>query len=405
MTPCARLPSAALLLLLTAAASGRPLDPGRRDDCLTLARQAADHVLAHRDELEGPAVYAGKAGAAQFLLDLGAISGEVRWTREGLALLEAALAEDPKGDPGLYTGLSGVGQVCLEAWRRTGKKAWLESARDCAGRLGPPRATDVISGSAGVGFFLLNLHASTGEKRWLGVAKSLGDRLEALAIREDGTTRWPIAKGSPRVYTGFSHGAAGIGTFFVHLHRATGDRRHRKLAEEAARFLLVCAKPDGEGGYVWSKLHPTPEKPSLAVQWCHGSPGIGLFFLALRDAFGRDVDEKALRACVEANRRTGRTARRTGIQCHGVAGNAELFVEAWRSRADPTLLATAREWAGDLLDETGRLRTAFGRWSYGPGYMTGIAGIGRYALRLAAPKRLGLPFMPSPADYRSTDSR
>jgi lantibiotic modifying enzyme len=147
---------------------------------------------------------------------------------------------------------------------------------------------------------------------------------------------------------------------------------------------------DGPDGLKWTKMQP-PRKEAYPVQWCHGSPGIGLFFVTMRDRFGKREYQRALDACIASNRRTGRTARGSGCQCHGVGGNAELFIEAWRSRKDPALLATAREWAADLVAD-GRLRTTIGSWSYGPGYMVGMAGVGRFFLRLAAPEKLALPF-------------
>jgi hypothetical protein len=64
----------------------------------------------------------------------------------------------------------------------------------------------------------------------------------------------------------------------------------------------------------------------------------------------------------------------------------------WRRSKDDSLLDLARAWAEDLLDD-GKVRTSIGEYAYGPGYMTGLAGIGRFFLRLADPAGLDLPFM------------
>jgi HEAT repeat protein len=367
-----------------------PPDFSDRTTCLDLARGVADHILADpalaRTDL---AVYDGAAGIAMFLFDLAQATGEARWRQAADAQLERALSM-PKG-AGLYTGLAGVGQVCLDAWWSTGDDAYLAKARACAGRLGAPQATDVISGAAGTGIFLLNLHAATGEPRWLQAATKLGDDLAARAVREDGRAHWPVSDQLARTYIGFSHGAAGIGTFLLQLGFATHDERFRALAEEAAAYVVSLAQDDGHGGWVWSKM-PPPAENDVRLQWCHGSPGIALFFQALARGLGKPAYADALARSLAATRRGGRTARRSGCQCHGVAGNAEVLLEAWRANRDPALLAEARTWAADLVDEHG-VKTTLGGRAYGPGYMTGLAGIGRFFLRLADPAALRLPMM------------
>jgi hypothetical protein len=113
---------------------------------------------------------------------------------------------------------------------------------------------------------------------------------------------------------------------------------------------------------------------------------MGLFFLSLVRSTGKKEYAKALQRCIDADQRKGRTARRSGCQCHGVSGNAELFLEAWRViEKDPKLLETARRFGQDLVGSEAR--------PYGPGYMTGLSGIGRFFLRLSDPDAYALPLM------------
>ena len=70
-------------------------------------------------------------------------------------------------EPGLYTGLAGIGFVLGEVWRATGQAVYRDGARRVVARL-QARAvatgagvewndtTDIISGSAGIGLFLLH---------------------------------------------------------------------------------------------------------------------------------------------------------------------------------------------------------------------------------------------------------
>ncbi|MHC4728986.1 MAG: lanthionine synthetase LanC family protein [Planctomycetota bacterium] len=261
-------------------------------------------------------------------------------------------------------------------------------------KAGPHTATDIISGAAGTGIFLLNLHAATKEERHLRQARAAGDYLIRTAVRKDGAASWPVRPGhESATYLGLSHGAAGIGYFLLHLHRVTQESAYRGLAEEAARFVLAHAVADGADGYKWTKLQP-PRKDAHPVQWCHGSPGIGLFFCAMARHLGAKAYRKPLDRCLAATRRDGRTARVGGCQCHGVSGNAELFIEAFRLRRDKKLMDAARLFGSALLEPRGNgfeVRIALGDYRYPPGYMLGLAGIGRYFLRLAAPEKTPLP--------------
>jgi len=359
----------------------------KKEVCLRYAREVGEHLLdadtGKRD------VYSGDAGVALFLVDLHAATGEKRWLEAARKLLDRALELDAKAAPdkGLYTGTAGVGQVCLDAFRASGEEAFLDRARACAGRIaraGPYTVVDVISGAAGTGIFLLNLHAATGEAAHLAQARAAGDYLARTAVRGGGKAHWPIGG---RVYLGFSHGAAGVAYFLLHLHRATGDPEYLALAREGAAFVLAHESPGGR----WLKMTaPFDEtKNPCAVQWCHGSPGIGLLFCDLGY-------EEPLRRCVAATLAEGRTARVGGCQCHGVAGNAELLVEAYRRNGDEALLEAARTFGSALLEPHGdgfRVATGVGGYRYPPGYMLGIAGIGRFFLRLAAPGETPLPLM------------
>ncbi len=339
-------------------------------------------------------VYTGDAGIALFFFDLYAATNDASWRTLADARIRAA-RKTFRDEPGLYTGLAGVGQVYLDAWRSTKDEAYLKAAEDCARHLGEPKAHDVISGAAGVGIFLLNLHAATENDAYVTRATALGQSLLTHAVVGDEHVSWPVAPGSDRTYIGFSHGAAGIGYFLLHLHLRTKDDAYLELAKKAAVFVERTAVDDGKGGWQWTKMHP-PRKPGdFRVQWCHGSPGNALLFMALNDHL-EDGKEgpyvEALWKCISANLRDGRTARVSGCQCHGISGNAELFIDQYRRTKNPAMLAIAKRFAEDLV-QNGKVKTAIGAHAYDPGYMTGLAGIGRFLLRLHDPERFDTAFM------------
>jgi lantibiotic modifying enzyme len=197
-----------------------------------------------------------------------------------------------------------------------------------------------------------------------------------------------VARGG-RTYLGFSHGAAGIGYFLLHLGKRTKEAKYGALAEEAAAFVVAHAIEEGGDGWNWERTVPPTPDDEIRIQWCHGSPGNGLFFAALLRETGRH--EAALRRCLNTTRRLGRTARVGGCQCHGVAGNAELFLEAHAVLEDPSLLDDARTFGSAILEPRGEGFAVPG--GYGPSYMLGLAGIGHYLVRLAEPGKVPLPLM------------
>ncbi|MHC4137082.1 MAG: lanthionine synthetase LanC family protein [Planctomycetota bacterium] len=365
------------------------LVPAHGDDALVAhAEKVGERLLAMGRKTEagmtfgkGPAVYDGDAGVALLFAGLYRATREKRWLEATRATLDQALAGEIEGG-GLYTGRAGVGEACLEAYWATGDERFLRDARRCAKEIGKYAATDIIFGAAGAGIFLLNLHRATGDKAHLDAARKAGEYLASTAVRQEAAAHWPIVPGkNPKVYLGFSHGAAGVGYFLLHLWKRTGEKRYRELAEGAARYVLEHE----EDGHWWRTVPPSSD--FRRIQWCHGAPGIGLFFHDLT----RDIDAKpyeaALQRCLETTRRLGRTARKSGCQCHGVAGNAELFLEVYAARKEKRWLEEARR-SGRVLAEDHA-----GAAGYDASYMVGLAGIGHFFLRLADPAGTPLPMM------------
>ena len=256
--------------------------------------------------------------------------------------------------------------------------------------------TDYIGGVAGQGILLLQVWEATGQVKWLDRARALGAWLATHRSEQGPGIAWHVSVpvGEPPVYWGFAHGLAGIGHFLARLYTATGAHQWRDLCEGAARALEAAAVQD-HGGLNWNR-GPALE-PVSRCQWCHGSPGVGLFFVSAAEHLKepRYLDLAAQAAtCVLAYG----DIRRNPSQCHGLAGNGELFIELFRVTGQSRWMDHARLFM-EMASAYRSTDAAGVRWQadepgfHSPDFMCGAAGTGHFFLRISESGRLPLPLM------------
>ena len=360
-----------------------------------------------------PGLYTGAAGVCYFLVDYYHKSGREAALELAESGLKWALRQTDTNVIDLGAGWAGVGSVCLKLAEATRQSGWLETACGLGERIlsyepGPAlqypereddRATDLFRGAAGEGLYLLRLHEATHDRRFLEGAVRNASWLSEVAIRTGAGCHWTIYTSMmsepPPVnrHLGFCHGAAGIGHFLVQLHRVTDDSNTKSLINEIIELFLDQAITV-PGGLNWPMQ--VGERDADRSQWCHGSAGIGLFLTTA----SRQLDHPdCLRLAIEAAEATYVFADGLGspIQCHGISGNGELFLEMYRTTQDERWLDRVKEFA-DLLPAY-RLGGAIGSaWqSDEPGltsvsYSCGAAGIGHFLLRADEPDRFLMPF-------------
>jgi lantibiotic modifying enzyme len=158
-------------------------------------------LVCHTEQQKPPHFYLGAchgpAGTGRLLLTLERLTGDGQW-REQLQ--------------GLYRGLVAIGAPATRSW------GWWENHSQCCG-------------DAGLGDFALLAWEATNEQHWLDLAHACGEVLADTStlgpVGEQGSLgRWWVQaehRARPeflQVQTGYMQGAAGIGSFFVHLATA-----------------------------------------------------------------------------------------------------------------------------------------------------------------------------------------
>ncbi|MDA0746041.1 MAG: hypothetical protein O2954_05940, partial [bacterium] len=198
----------------------------------------------------------------------------------------------------------------------------------------------------------------------------------------------------PRIYGGFFHGSPGNAHFLLLLHEATGDPAWGELAREVAH-TFISHGAQTEYGLNWPRLLETDELHR--VQWCHGAPGVGLFYARAAEQLKDPAFLQTAEAAGETTYRAGDIRNNPGL-CHGLAGNAELFLELYKITKNSLWLNRAYDFAQRALayrttTKNGDLWPADEPGLYSPDFLCGAAGTGYFFLQLLAPDQVRLPLL------------
>ena len=359
-----------------------------------------DGTTSYRTDL-----YTGQAGVLAHLAEVYRVTPDasVRTALEqGGQWLRA---QPPERSPALYTGGAGRAWAFLSLHEALGgaSSPWMQAALELApGIAGAKHASagDLIVGLPGQGLLLLRLFRLSGDPRWLTAARELGDVVLSRAVRAGGGIKFAsfsLPDGQGVFYTGMAHGSAGAGYFLSRLAEALPASQRGPYLEGAlatAAWLDGLARPAG-AGVSWYRREPD-QVDQQQVQWCHGPPGIGLFYAELYRVAGQTAHLEMAKRCAATVEGEGGTHWGTS-QCHGVGGNAGLFIKLHQVTGDDAWLGKARAFE-EIVWSRRLTRGPYPAWPLSsgspvsnPGLMTGNAGVGWFYLQLAREGKLGGP--------------
>ena len=343
----------------------------------------------------GADLYGGSAGVGLFLAELANVTGDPDCRRTAFGALRHAIshANDPaSAGHGLYAGRPGIALALTLAARALDEPALEEQARKLL--IGPaiqPSAgeRDLMSGNAGAVVGLLALRSLLEDDALLEVAVEHAEALLAAAQRTAAGLSWlsPNLPDTPGL-TGYSHGAAGVAVALLELAAVTGESRYVDAADAAFAYERSLYDPVAQNWPDLRKFGPVQSsEATFASFWCHGAPGGALARLRAVE-LGHDGGlEAEARAALGTTRAWVEAGVAFGVNfslCHGLAGNAEILLEG------AELLPGADQLAYDVaaagIDTHGRRKVPWPSGAHGgrtAGLFLGLAGIGRFYLRLA----------------------
>lgn len=346
----------------------------------------------------GPDLYGGTSGVGLFLAQLHAVTGDPEARRTALAAVRHAHAHarDPSqpAGPGLYAGRVGIALASARAGALLGDEGLASRAGELLVDLDPDAEFDLMTGNAGTIVGLLALGRLLERDDLLARADDFGRRLLADARAGDAGLSWqsPIQR-HRRNLTGLSHGAAGAAVALLELWHASGEHAYRDAAQAALAYERALYDPAAGN---WPDLRTHDDGTSFATFWCHGAPGIALGRLRAHELLGDDTTEAEAQAALATTRRAVTAELSSGAGnfslCHGLAGNAEILLEAARRDHDPdgrnAELARTVADAGVQRHVRGELPWPCGTFEGETASLfLGLAGIGLFYLRLDDPAR------------------
>ncbi len=240
--------------------------------------------------------------------------------------------------PGLYAGLAGVAWTLLELGLRERAEEVLAMTH------GHPlleRSPDLFHGAAGWGMTQLRFFLATGDEAYLARAAGAG-RFLVASRHEEGGTCWWTSEGD--VACGLAHGASGIALFLLYLHLATGDGELLATGRKALRFVAARSLRNADGGITWRIKEG---EPTFTPYWRSGSAGVGMVLLRYLRVAG-EPEHAALLAGLLLD-----TERKYAIfpgRFFGLAGIGEFYLDlAASGRHRDEAAAGARKALAGLL--------------------------------------------------------
>lgn len=304
----------------------------------------------------------------------------------GLGYTFGCLDRARAGDAYRAAAERAAGQIVARARQADQGAEWSES-------------NDIISGTAGIGLFLLQAGLAWKRKDLVALSARAGYRLLAAGEPAEGGRMWFPSASFRRNYPNFSHGTSGVSYFLATLYQETRQREFLDAALQGARYLDAVAHRENGTTKIFHATDGGENRYYLS--WCHGPVGTARLFYRLHRVTG-DTQwlgwvDSLTRALFESGIPEQRT---TGFwnnisQCCGNTGVGQYCIDLARYHPAPMVAAVRERIIKDTTaraaDDADGLRWVQAENRIEPdnrvaqtGFMQGAAGVGTFFLQLDA---------------------
>lgn len=189
-------------------------------------------------------------------------------------------------------------------------------------------------------------------------------------------------------YVGAAHGISAIFHMFLESPMIHQQPDKGKVIKESIDYLLSLQ--DAEGNFPAAMDEVGQHRSYSLVHWCHGAPGVVYILAKAYLTYQEPKYLEACHKCAELVWRKGLLLKGPGI-CHGVAGNAYVFLLMFRLTNDPKHLYRAIQFFEFLQNDDflNHARTPDHPFSL----YEGIAGTACFLIDLLEPDKAEFPFM------------
>ena len=284
---------------------------------------------------------------------------------------------------GVFSGFTGYIYLYYNLYKLTGERRYYEKYQQALERIASydfheEKVYDVVGGVSGAIIVFANICRHEDDERLRDMIRQYTEFL-----KEKVDVEWNL-------WTGFSHGYAGIAYAFRKAYDVLGDKEYRELA------VLMEKREDAsysEKQQNWLDLRD--DKGNCCCFWCHGAPGLlmGRSYYMNKEEFS-DRYKPAMKQMLE-NMSEKRWNNLGDSLCHGRIGNIEIMNIIAENVKDEDL---NRETKKMMVRECKKIRKEGIEYGYPKlkglmSCMVGLSGMGYGMLRMdddKLPSILGL---------------
>lgn len=380
-------------------------------------------------------IYGGVTGTLIFFVELYKITGEKKYydiIKSGIDFLEYYLddintSERKQITTSFYSGIGGIIYLFLIVHEATSETYYLEKAltffKQRHFSIEYSTKNDVLGGKAGDILYLLHLYNKTQDEAVLTcIDNSITELLDNIVFTRNGIC-WDRSPDNAQALCGFAHGASGMAFVFNEIYRFTNNDFFLLLCDECINYENQYYSdeennwPDFRTDILVSEQNVRDHLSFFSEKkweffnelkywsaWCHGAPGIGMSRI---HAFSTTKNPKYLRdfqnaiANVNTLYSSSLGVTNTCTLCHGLLGNASLYIDGYVYLNDYNYLNYAIQlglYSINFKKNKGYHITGFPKLNDQPAdssMFMGKAGIGHYYLRILNPLTVKSMLIPS----------